>query len=238
MPEFKTQNAILLSTRSLGERSYILSVLTEQYGKCSGMLKTKKAPDIGSLITGRWQARLTEQLGQFYLDEIQSFSVDFLDERIQLSILSSVCTLLNCVLPEHQSYPDLYQQTISLFQKMNEPDILAKYLQWEVTVLSAIGFGLDFSDCAGGGNKNDLLYVSPKSGRAVSREKGDPYKNKLLPLPEFLWKKSNKTEIPLSEIHKAFTLTTYFFTTHAGIKQMPLMREQLIRYILKKITSA
>lgn len=237
MPEFKTQNAILLAIRSLGERSHVLSVFTEQNGKCSGVIKAKKAPDIGSLITGRWQARLTEQLGQFYLDDIQFFSVDFLDDHLRLSVLSSVCTLLNSVLPEHQSYPDLYQQTILLFQQMNEPTILAKYLKWEVNVLRAIGFGLDFSDCAGGGNKNDLAFISPKSGRAVSREKGEPYKEKLLPLPYFLWKKDISQEIPLSEIHKGFTLTTYFFTTHAGIRHMPLMREQLIRHIYKKIIS-
>ena len=231
MPSFKTENALLLSVKPLGERTWLLSVLTSENGRFCGVLKAKQAPHIGSFVSIRWQARLNDQLGTFYLDEIKAFFIDFLDDKVRLYILSSICALLAELLPERQIEYDLYEQTVRLLKNMMQPDVLVQYAKWEVELLRAIGFGLDFSDCAGGGDKNNLAYVSPRSGRAVSREKGLPYQDKLLPLPRFLWQKSNK--IDNMELLQAFSLTTYFLTTHTGLKQLPVIREQLIQTLLK-----
>lgn len=231
MPSFKTENALLLSAKPLGERSWLLSVLTPENGRFCGVLKTKQPPHVGSFLSLRWQARLNEQLGTFYLDDAKAFFIDFLDDKIRLYILSSVCVLLTELLPERQKEDDLYEQTIHLLQNMAQSDILLQYIKWELALLRAIGFGLDFSECAGGGDKNDLAYISPKSGRAVSREKGLPYQDKLLPLPRFLWQKTNDPSN--LELIQAFSLTTYFLTTYTGLKQLPVMREQLIHLLLK-----
>ena len=132
MPSFKTENALLLSAKPLGERSWLLSVLTPENGRFCGVLKTKQPPHVGSFLSLRWQARLNEQLGTFYLDDAKAFFIDFLDDKIRLYILSSVCVLLTELLPERQKEDDLYEQTIHLLQNMAQSDILVQYIKWEL----------------------------------------------------------------------------------------------------------
>lgn len=231
MPSFKTEKALLLSVKPMGEKSWLLSVFTSENGRFCGILKTKQPPHVGSFLSIRWQARLNEQLGTFYLDDTKAFFVGFLDDKIRLYILSSLCALLNELLPERQNENNLYEKTICLLDNIMQPDVIVKYIFWEIELLKVIGFGLDFSDCAGGGDKNNLAFVSPKSGRAVSHEKGLPYKDKLLPLPRFLWQKAK--DVNSFELLQAFSLTTYFLINYSGLKQLPVMREQLIHTLLK-----
>ena len=100
---------------------------------------------------------------------------------------------------------------------------LSEYVKIEVSLLKTLGFGLDLSTCAGGGDKNNLAYVSPKTGRAVSQEKGAPYKEKLLPLPSFLYKNETAND---KDIADGLRLTGYFLSQH--IKQLPIMRNKII----------
>ncbi len=230
MPSFKTQKALLLHVRALGEKSYLLSLFTPEKGRYVGVTKTKNIPDIASFIDARWQARLEEQTGTYYLDGISSFAVNFLDDKKRLAVLSSVCELLHQLLPERQLFKKLYDETILLFDLLEEKRFLEDYLRWEITLLQSIGFGLDFSACAGGGDASDLAYVSPKTGRAVSREKGFPYQDKLLNLPRFMWQPN--VTATYDDLLKGFALTTYFLTIHAGIHHLPLSRERLAHYIL------
>lgn len=235
MPSFKTQNALLLHVRALGEKSFLLSLFTPEKGRYIGVVKTKNRPDIASFVDARWQARLEEQIGSYYLDNISSFAANFLDDKKRLSVISSVCELLHQLLPERQTAENLYTSTIDLLKHLSTDMFLGNYLRWEVLLLSEIGFGLDFSKCAGGGNSNDLAYVSPKTGRAVSWEKGKPYHDKLLVLPRFLWC-SNTSDISQEDLLKGFVLTSYFLTEHAGLHHLPVAREQLVRYILTEKT--
>lgn len=231
MPSFKTENAFLLSVQPLGERSYVLSVFTKEHGRFAGVLKAKKAPVIASFLSVRWQARLSEQLGTFYLDDSRSFYTAFLDDKVRLYILSSVCSLLNQALPERQTAEKIYDLTIALLNNLESPTILQHFFIWEIELLKALGFGLDFTQCAGGGSAQTLAFVSPKTGRAVSLEKGLPYKEKLLTLPRFLWKEGESAT--QQDLISAYTLTTYFFTMHMGLTRLPPMREQLFE-LLKK----
>lgn len=230
MPSFKTQKAILLHVRPLGEKSYLLSLFTPEKGRYVGVAKTKNLPDIASFIDARWQARLEEQTGTYYLDSISSFAVNFLDDKKRLAVLSSVCELLHQLLPERQLFEKLYDETILLFNHLEQESFLEEYLRWEITLLQSIGFGLDFSACAGGGDASDLAYVSPKTGRAVSREKGFPYRDKLLTLPRFMWQPYKRATD--DDLLKGFVLTTYFLTAHAGVHHLPIARERLTHYIL------
>ncbi len=232
MAGFKTEKALLLHARSLGERSWLLSLFTPEKGRYTGAYKSKAAPDIASFVDARWQARLEEQIGTFYVDNISPFSVDFLDDKMRLAVLSVVCELLHRLLPERQPSEFLYAETMRLFNGLNQSNFLENYIRWEVSLLSTIGFGLDFSACAGGGDVNDLAYISPKTGRAVSREKGLPYHDKLLHLPRFLWRIDETASA--DDLIKGLILTTYFFTTHAGLNQLPTARERLIQYIQTK----
>lgn len=222
MPEFKTQEALVLSVRPLGERSYILSLFTQEHGKHLGVIRCKTPPDIASFVYTRWQARLPEQMGHYYLEDCYSFAASFLEDKKRLACLSCICTLLDKLLPERQSNLFLYQQTICfLKEQLEQSDFIENYVRWEVELLSILGFGLDLTECAGGGNSNNLCYVSPKSGRAVSAEKGEPYQNKLLNLPAFLWKNTQATP---TDLKQGLDLTAFFLIHHAGLKQLPLLR--------------
>lgn len=224
MPDFKMQRALVLSTRRLGEKSFVISLFTREHGRHLGVLQKKEPPQIGSYVEGRWQARLADQLGTYYLEQTQAFSILFLDDKKRLACLSTVCALLDSLLPERQKFETLFEQTEAFLTHLDDDDFLARYVRWETDVLEAVGFGLDCTGCAGGGNANDLCYISPKTGRGVSREMGDPYRDKLLALPRFLW---TNEKANTADIIQGLKLTGYFLITHTGIKNLPKTRETL-----------
>ena len=224
MPEFKSEKALVLSSRRLGENAWIISLFSRENGRTLGVFKKKKAPDIGTFVTARWRARLSEQMGTFYLEETDPFSIQYLDDPNRLNCISSLCALLDDTLPERQAFDTLYQKTVSFLASLDEPDFLKNYALFEKDLLSEIGFGLDTSCCAGGGNADDLAYISPKTGRAVSREKGKPYHDKLLPLPRFLWQPVAASH---QDIRQSLNLTGYFLIRHTPRHRLPKVREQL-----------
>ena len=224
MPEFTCQNGIVLGARPLGEETYIISVFTKEYGRHLGVIKKKHPPEIGTLVHAQWKARLAEQLGSFYLEEIKAYAPLLLDDMPRLNVLANLCVTLDKVLPERQIYDSLHAETLSFLEGINEKDFYKKYVLFEKKLLSALGFSLDLTGCAGGGNKEDLAYVSPKTGRAVSREKGLPYKDKLLPLPLFLWKEA---EASIKDILNGLALTGYFLELSL-LPQLPISRSRMI----------
>lgn len=224
MPDFKTENALVLSTRPLGERSWIIALFTQENGRYIGVFNKKRAPETGTFVTARWQARLTEQMGTFYLEETNPLSVHYLDDPKRLAVISSLCALLNDTLPERQAFPALYDKTIRFLNGLGQSDFLKHYALLEKELLIEIGFGLDLSGCAGGGDPRDLAYISPKTGRAVSREKGLPYHDKLLTLPRFFWSEASATP---QDIQDALTLTGYFLVQHTPKHRLPQIRERL-----------
>ena len=229
MPEFTSQNAIVLSSRPLGEGSFIVSVFTFENGRHLGVLKKKTPPEIGTLCQVRWKARLADQLGTFYLEETKSYAAMLLDDMPRLNVLSTLCSLLNQVLPERQAYPELHERTRLFLTHMEEDNFYADYVRFEVDLLSALGFALDMSTCAGGGDRLHLAYISPKTGRAVSKEKGWAYRDKLLKLPGFLWKDEVGTP---EDWVDGLQLTGYFL--HKHLDQLPSVRTRLFSDIQRR----
>ena len=178
-----------------------------------------------SFLTVRWQARLQEQVGVFYIEDEKSSNLAFLEDSKRLNALSSLCYLLDVLLPEREIYQQLFDETMDFLSHLDENDFQQRYIVWEIALLEALGFGLDLTKCAGGGDSNDLAYVSPKSGRAVSRQMGLPYQDKLLPLPPFLVK-----NIPVEEkmIFQGLNLTGYFLLHYAGLKNLPVLRSGIV----------
>ena len=224
MSEFKTENAIVLGAKALGENAFVLSLLTRENGRHLGVLKRKNPPQIGDIVQARWNARLLEQIGTFYIENIHSTAAPILDDMERLNCLSCLCELLNTTLPERQSCEKFYEKVFLFLNELLNEDYLKRYIFLEKDLLSILGFGLDLSSCAGGGNKSDLAYVSPKTGRAVSREKGLPYHKQLLPLPCFLWKEAAATE---KDIQMGLSLTGYFLRKHTIKGVLPQTRQFL-----------
>jgi DNA repair protein RecO (recombination protein O) len=185
---------ILLAVRPHGESSAIIETLTREHGRHSGLVQggngAKMSPVLqpGTQLSLEWRARLSEHLGNFRIEPVRSRAAAIMADRVALGALNAIGALLVALLPEREPNPDVYDQTVLLADALaaGEWDWPARYARWEVALLTALGFGLDLTRCGATGVTEDLVYVSPRTGRAVSRETGGAWADKLLPLPAFL----------------------------------------------------
>ena len=226
----------LLSVRKHGEGSAIIEVFTTEHGRHAGLVRgggsRKMAPLLqpGAQLSVEWKARLEDHLGSFTIDPVKSRAAQIMADRAALAAMGSISALLTLSLPEREPHPRLYARTIDLLDALGEvSDWPARYALWENALLADMGFGLDFSECAATGATQDLIYVSPRSGRAVSREGGADYADLMLPLPRFL-----RMDDPTGdrvEVISALRTTGHFIETWlmpALARKIPSARERLI----------
>lgn len=183
---------IILGARRHGENGAIVSLLTPERGRCAGYMrgafsgKNRGTLEVGNIVDAHWQTRVEGSLGTLTLELVRGSAARVMDDALKLAALQSACALCDAALPEGEGHPGLYQGFMALLDVL-ESDVWGEaYVMWEIALLRELGFSLDLSKCAGGGRTEDLAYVSPKTGRAVSEEMGAPYKEKLLALPLFL----------------------------------------------------
>lgn len=237
-----TDEAALLATRPFGETSVIIEAFTSEHGRHAGVVKggtgRKIAPHLqpGAQIAVTWKARLDEHLGTFTIEPIRSRAAAAMGDRLSLAGLNAVCALLAIALPEREPHPAVYAQTVNLLDLLGQTDIWPlAYLRWEQALLTDLGFALDLSRCAVTGSKDDLIYVSPKSGRAVSAAGAGEWADRMLPLPPVL---AGTGEATGSEIAKALG-TTGFFIEHRllqslGGRDLPAARARLLDTIVRQ----
>ena len=182
----------LLSVRGHGEAAAIIEVFTARHGRHAGIVRggasRKVAPILqpGAQLDVTWRGRLEEHLGTFTVEPLRS-RTGLLADRLALAALNAVCALLHFALPEREAHPDLYASSIDVLDRLGDgPDWPLAYLRWELLLLEELGYGLDLGSCAVTGSRDDLVYVSPKSGRAVSRGGAGDWADRLLPLPPCL----------------------------------------------------
>lgn len=218
---------VLLSVRKHGEGSAIIEVLTSAHGRHLGVVRggasRKLAPHLqpGAQLSLEWRARLEDHLGLFTCDPVRSRAA-LLADPLALAGLGSVCALVHAALPERDPFPALYATTIALLDAMTAgDDWLGPYLRWEMDLLEQIGFGLDLTRCAVTGGRDDLVFVSPRTGRAVSRAGAGEWANRLLPLPPVLM---GQGPVSPSDVAQALQLTGHFLTRELAdrLKHGPL----------------
>ena len=214
-----TDDAIVLSARRHGEANLVLSALTREHGRHLGLVKggasRRQRPllEIGNLLKVTWRARLEEQLGNFTVEPVGAVAAILLDDPLRLAALSAACAVADIVLPEREPHEDVYRATAALIDAISAAtDWPAAYVRWELALLAALGFGLDLSKCAATGETADLVYVSPKTGRAVSRAAGQGYHDRLLPLPLFLIDAAATPDT--ADLLAGLRLTGYFLDRH------------------------
>lgn len=183
----------ILSCRAQGETAMLIEVFTAAHGRARGVvaggLSRKKAAFLqpGSKVSLVWRARLDDQLGRFSVEPLAS-RAGAMSDRLALLGLNAVCTLLSRSLAEREPHPGLFAATEPLFEVIGRAaeGWPLDYLHWEARLLEDLGYGLDLSCCAVTGGYDDLCYISPRSGRAVSREGAGDWAERLLPLPPCL----------------------------------------------------
>jgi len=184
--------AIVLGSKKYGESAAVVCLLTQSHGLYKGLVRSmngKAARGIfqtGNFIDAKWSGRLPEHLGNFSAELTKPNAALLLSDSVKLTALGAICSLLEMTLPERDQCPDIYDRLYNFIEIMCQSDSWQyEYVILELELLTHLGFGLDLSECAATGATEDLVYLSPKSGRAVSRKAGEPYKSKLFLLPEY-----------------------------------------------------
>ena len=230
-----SDEGIVLSTRALGEANAIVELLTRAHGRHLGLVRGGRSRRVrptlqpGNVVSVTWRARLSEHLGSFTIELSEARAALILDDERALSALGSLASLAK-LLPERDSHPQLYLTALQILRGFDDAALWpALLVHWEMMLLQDLGFGIDLSECAATGSETDLAYVSPRSGRAVSREAGAPYGGRLLSLPRFLV--DDEARVAVADIEAGFALTGYFLERDVlephGMA-MPQARERLL----------
>ncbi len=250
MEEWSDQ-AIVLSARPHGENGAVVSVLTENRGRHNGYVhaarstKNRGALEPGTLVHVEWKAKVENQLGTMSFDQGKNLAAFLMDDHLKLSALLSACALCDASLPERENHPAIFYGMNALLETLQSEVWGAVYVLWEIAFMKELGFGLDFTRCVTGGDPATLTYISPKSGCAVSRAAGEPYKDKLLKLPEFLKPGGIRDGQP-DDVLKGLKMTGHFlenwvFTHHTkGVPEARLRFESLFAKTIdhKLVTAA
>lgn len=233
-----TDEAILLSVRPHGETAAVVELLTRNHGRHLGLVhggrsrRARPVLQMGNHVDATWKARLEDQLGHITVELRRAYASEAMEDAQALTALTSLCALSR-LLAERDPHPNLYEITLFVLGFLNDESVWpALMVRWELALLDELGFGLDLTKCAATGSMDDLCYVSPKSGRAVSRQAGEPFKDKLLLLPQFLLG-SQAGISGKGDIAAGFALTGHFLATrltHLQHADLPEPRLRLANY--------
>jgi DNA repair protein RecO (recombination protein O) len=208
---------VVLGCRILGETSVVVEALTREQGRCFGLVRGGRSrryrPMLqpGNIVELTWRARLEEHLGVFAVEPVDLCTGLIMEDPLRLAGLTTLAGLAG-LLPEREPQPGIYDAARFVLDAFDDDQIWPALLaRWEMGLLDALGFGLDLETCAATGAREDLRYVSPRSGRAVSADAGEPYRDRLLILPQFL---KGGLQAQPTDVVAAFELTTYFMDRH------------------------
>lgn len=208
-------DAFVLSARAHGETGAIVEVLTERYGRFAGHVpggasrRMKPFLQPGARVMASYHARTADQLGSLRLEPVGEGPGALFDDPLALAGLNAAAAVASGALPEREPHPGAFAAFEALTSAFLLEDIWpAVFVRFEAGLLEELGFGLDLSKCAATGVMDDLIYVSPKTGRAVSRAAGDPYKTRMLALPPFLL--GGQAGLREGDVAAGFDLTGHF----------------------------
>ncbi len=231
--EWRDAGFVLVARRH-GESAVIVELLTREHGRHAGLVRGGQSPKMraalqpGNEVAASWRGRLAEHLGSIACELVRAHAARILDDPDRLAGLAAAAALVAAALPEREPHPDVFASFRRLLEALNSTaDWPMLYVGWERDLLAALGFGLDLDRCAATGATTDLAYVSPRTGRAVSRSAGLPYHDKLLALPDFLW-----SDAPADgyQVALGITLTGHFLLHHVFLPQgraLPEARSRL-----------
>lgn len=233
-----TDEGFVLATRRHGERGLVVHALTRRHGRHAGLVRggqgrrTGTVFQIGNRLALVWKARLAEHLGALTGELLHGHAARFIDDSTRLACLAASAAMAEAALPEREPHPRMFEGFANLCDALDRDEGWARgYVEWELALLAELGFGLDLSRCAATGKADELSFVSPKSGQAVSAEAGAPYHGKLLRLPPFLLPQRVESRPGSRDLLDGLTLTGYFlerrvFAPHG--RKLPAARGRFV----------
>jgi DNA repair protein RecO (recombination protein O) len=231
-----TDDGVILSSRAHGETAAVAEIFTPHHGKWAGLVYGGQGRTMrpilqpGNGVKAHWKGRLDESLGFFTLELTHARAGELMQDRLSLAGLTAACALAAAVLPDREAHGRAYHTMRILLDHLGDIDIWPVLMaRWELGLLAELGFGLTLDRCAATGAREKLIYVSPKSASAVSAEAGEPYKDRMLPLPAFL--RDPSAEATLEDALKGLQTTGHFLETrilHATHQELPEARRRVI----------
>lgn len=207
---------IVLGVRKHGETSVIVEAMTEAHGRHLGLVRGGRSRRMqpvlqpGNLVDLTWRARLDEHLGMFQIEPVTLRAARLMETPVATYGVQALAALLR-LLPERDPHPHLFDATNIILDGFDPPHEAGElFVRFEIAMLNELGFGLDLDQCAATGTREDLAFISPKSGRAVSRPAGQPYADRLFAMPAFLMRRTNHVARS-AELADAFAMTGHFF---------------------------
>lgn len=238
-----TDDGIILSARPHGETAAVVEILTPHHGRWAGLVyggqgRTQRPVlQPGNSVRAAWKGRLNESLGHFTLELTHARAGELMQDRLSLAGLTAACAVAEATLPEREAHGRAYHTMRILLDHLEDIDIWpALMARWELGLLAELGFGLTLDRCAATGVKDNLIYVSPKSACAVSVEAGEPYKDRMLPLPAFL--RDASAETSLADVLDGLRTTGHFIETrilHLANRDLPEARKRVVDLLRERL---
>lgn len=226
---------ILLSARAHGERDVLTSLLTFEHGRHAGLViagtSRRLSPMLqpGNRLEVAWKARLEGHLGRFAVEPRRLFASLLLEDALRLAASGAACALVEAALPEREPHAAIYAALLTLMEHLAaNPGWPESFVRFELLLLTELGYGLDLSVCAVTGGTEELVYVSPKTGKAVSREGAGEWADRLLPLPGFLIGAAPADD---AQIGQGLRLAGHFLRRHIfepADRALPIVRDRLV----------
>jgi DNA repair protein RecO (recombination protein O) len=240
-----SDDGFVLGVRRHGEASAILEVMTRAHGRHLGLVRggagSRMRPVLqpGNAVRAHWRARLDDHLGNYTIEPVALRAGALFSDSHAIYAVAHLAALAR-LLPERDPHEVVYDSLEAIVPYLHEPvSCAALIVRFELLMLSELGFGLDLDSCAATGTLTDLVYVSPKSGRAVSREAGLPWRDRMLPLPAFVT--GDAAQVGAKDIADGFALTAFFLARHVleprGLA-LPDARAHFIAAVCRKLPDA
>lgn len=236
-----TGEGVVIGLRPHGESSVVLEAMTADRGRHLGLVKGGRGPrlhsalQVGNTVRLSWRARLEDHLGHYAVEPLKSRAGHTIDSRLATFGTQTLAGLLR-YLPERDPHHELYAGVLVVLDHLEDTTVAATLMaRFEIRLLEELGFGLDLSVCAATGSRDDLAYVSPKTGRAVGRSAGLAYHDRMLALPEFLRADGSGGAPTVDDLAAAFRLTGHFLVRHVSEPRgqvLPTARDAFIRTVL------
>ncbi len=231
-------DGLILSVRRHGETSAIIDVLTRERGRHSGLVRGGRSRtqrpvlQAGNLVHLVWRARLEDHLGMFTADPHRMIVAGIIDNMARLAAVTTITTLAS-LLPEREPHPRIYDASLLLLDHLDDDAIWpALLVRWELGLLDELGFGLDLEKCAMSGVRHGLAFVSPRTGKAVTAQAGEQWKDKLLRLPGFIAGAGGAPD--RDDVADGLELTGHFLARHVfeprGVAA-PEQRNRIVRWL-------
>jgi len=231
-------HALVLGVRNHGETSAIVELMTREHGRHLGLVrggrsrKMRPVLQCGNLVSVTWRARLDEHLGHYQIEPDNLRAASLMATRSSLFTVQILAAHLR-LLPERDAHTPIYKAANIVLDNAHEPLICARLIiRFELALLEELGFGMNLSQCVVSGTRQDLIWVSPKSGCAVCAKEGAPWADSLLNLPGFMLNKDGSAgSVSIDELKSGFLLTGHFLKRHVYVPRAIRAPDERTKFI-------